>query len=185
MFFNIFGVFSISYLTQAMKISRAQALLGVTAAAIVMCFFIPFFGWLSDRIGRTKVYFWGATITGLSAFPAFWLMMNSGGDIMTLWLAIIIPFGILYASVYRPEAALFAELFDARVRYTGISFVYQFSGIFASGLTPIIATALLKASDGQPWTICLYVAFAGFVSAMSAWWIGRSRQVMGQPAFAR
>ncbi|MEM5275652.1 MFS transporter [Cupriavidus taiwanensis] len=172
-FFNVFGVFSITYLTQTVNISRTQALLGVMAAAIAMCFFIPFFGHLSDRIGRTRVYFWGALVTALSAFPAFWLMLNSGGNTMLLWLAIVVPFGILYAAVYGPEAALFCELFDARVRYTGISFVYQFSGIFASGITPIIATALLKSGGGQPWQICAYVVFAGLVSALSAALMGR------------
>ncbi|SOY68585.1 shikimate and dehydroshikimate transport protein (putative); MFS family transporter [Cupriavidus taiwanensis] len=179
-FFNIFGVFSITYLTQTVHISRTQALVGVMAAAIAMCFFIPFFGHLSDRIGRTRVYFWGALVTALSAFPAFWLMLNSGGNTMLLWLSIVVPFGILYAAVYGPEAALFCELFDARVRYTGISFVYQFSGIFASGITPIIATALLKSGGGQPWQICAYVVFAGLVSALSAALIGR-RTGVGAP----
>ncbi|AQV98453.1 MFS transporter [Cupriavidus necator] len=172
-FFNIFGVFSITYLTQTIHISRTEALVGVMAAAIAMCFFIPFFGHLSDRIGRTRVYFWGSLITALSAFPAFWLMLNSGGNTMLLWLSIVVPFGILYAAVYGPEAALFCELFDAKVRYTGISFVYQFSGIFASGITPIIATALLKSGGGKPWQICAYVAFAGLVSALSVALIGR------------
>ncbi len=69
-FFNIFGVFSITYLTQTIHISRTEALVGVMAAAIAMCFFIPFFGHLSDRIGRIRVYFWGSLITALSAFPA-------------------------------------------------------------------------------------------------------------------
>lgn len=171
-FFNIFGVFSISYLTQTLKISRTDALLGVMLAALVMCVFIPLFGHLSDKVGRTRVYWIGSIITGLSVFPAFWLLANSSGNITLIWLAIIIPFGILYASVYGPEAALFSELFDARYRYTGISFVYQFSGIFASGLTPIIATSLLKFNNGDPALICAYVAFSGLVSAISAWWIG-------------
>ncbi|MEB0165462.1 MFS transporter, partial [Glaciimonas sp. CA11.2] len=71
-FFNIFGVFSINYLTNSIKISRTDALIGVMASAVVMCFFIPFFGRLSDRMGRTKVFFWGALITSFSAVPAFW-----------------------------------------------------------------------------------------------------------------
>jgi len=58
-------------------------------------------------------------------------------------------FGIIYAMCYGPEAALFCDLFDARVRYTGISFVYQFSGIFASGITPIIATYLIAANGNK------------------------------------
>ncbi len=174
-FFNIFGVFSINYLTNTIKISRTDALLGVMASAVVMCFTIPFFGHLSDRIGRTKVFMWGAIITALTAFPGFWLMTHSEGNVTLIWLSIIVPLGIVYAAIYGPEAALFCDLFDAKVRYTGISFVYQFSGIFASGITPIIATALLKTGDGQPWLICLYVLFAGLVSAVCAWLIGREK----------
>ncbi|MCQ4271665.1 MHS family MFS transporter [Pseudomonas kuykendallii] len=179
-FFNVFGVFSLSYLTQTLNLPRAQALIGVMVAAVVMCFTIPLFGALSDRIGRTRVYLWGSLITGISAFPAFWMMTTSGGDMFTIWLAIVIPFGIFYASVYGPEAAMFCELFDAKVRYTGISFVYQFSGIFASGLTPMIATALMRSSGGQPWTTCWYVLGVGVISAYSAWWIGRYAKKQGK-----
>src|ERR1700754_1149416 len=68
-FFNIFGVYSIAYLTQQLKVPRTEALLGVTAAALIMCPFIPFFGRLSDRMARTNVYFWGSLITGFSALP--------------------------------------------------------------------------------------------------------------------
>lgn len=179
-FFNVFAVFSIGYLTGTVKLPRTEALLGVTASALVLCATIPLFGWLSDRLGRTRVYFWGSLITGLSAFPAFWMFLNASGSTATIWLALIVPFGIFYASVYGPEAALFSELFPARVRYTGISFVYQFSGIFASGLTPIVATALIQYTGAdQPWLICAYVAFAGLVSAVSALWIGRAARREG------
>lgn len=174
-FFNIMGVFSITFLTQNMDISQNIALLGVSAAAFVMIFFIPLFGYISDRFGRTRTYWYGSLITGFSAIPAFWLMTNSGGSTLIIFLSIIIPLGIFYASVYGPEAALFAELFDPKVRYTGISFVYQFSGIFASGLTPMIATYLLSLSDGFPTYIVLYVIFAGIVSAYSVRWISSNK----------
>jgi len=171
-FFNIFGVYSISYLTTQLKVPRTEALLGVTASALLMCVFIPIFGRLSDRLGRTNVYVWGALITGLSAFPAFWIWMTFPGQPMLVWAALIIPFAIFYASVYGPEAALFCDLFRPQVRYTGISFVYQFSGIFASGLTPIIATALIQSyGPNGGWAIAAYCAFAGLVSALSAMWI--------------
>ena len=173
-FFNVFAVFIIGYLAGTIKISRTDALLGVMIAAFVMIFTIPMFGRLSDRIGRPKVYFWGSLVTAFASFPAFWLITNSGGNVFLIWIAIIVPFGILYAAIYGPEAALFCDLFDARVRYTGISFVYQLSGIFASGITPIVATALLKSGGGQPWQIAWYVVFAGVVSAISAALIGRA-----------
>jgi len=178
-FFNIFGVFSISYLVTNVHVNRTEALLAVMAAALVMVVTIPYFGRLSDRIGRTRCYFWGSLVTAALAFPGFWLMSNSGGSTALIWIAIIVPLGISYAAVYGPEAALFAELFDTRVRYTGISFVYQVSGIFASGITPLVAAALVKANGGQPWLVCWYVLFAGVVSAASAYWISRRHRAMG------
>ena len=166
-FFNIFGVFIIAYLTTQLNLTRTEALTGVMAAAVVMCFTIPFFGALSDRIGRKRVYFWGSLITGLSSLPAFWLITTHSDNLLVVWLSIVIPFGILYASVYGPEAALFCELFDTEVRYTGISFVYQFSGIFASGITPMVATALMHANDGDPWLVVGYTVIVGVISAIS------------------
>ncbi|MDR5780601.1 MFS transporter [Caballeronia sp. LZ065] len=171
-FFNVFGVFSISYLTGTLHLQRTDALLGVMVAAFVMIFTIPLFGRLSDRVGRARIYFWGSLATGLSAFLGFWLMKNSGGNVMIAWLAVVIPLGVVYASIYGPEAALFSELFDANVRYSGISFVYQFSGIFASGISPIIATWLLQRNGGDPWMIACYCLAAGIVSALSAAWVG-------------
>lgn len=175
-FFNIFAVFSIAYLTQTLNVDKTDALTGVMAGAILMIATIPFFGWLSDKVGRTRIYFWGSLLTGLSAIGGFWFMKMSGGNVAIIWLSIMIPFGFFYASVYGPEAALFSELFDAKVRYTGISFVYQFSGIFASGITPLIATYLLKVGGGEPWLIVGYVVFAAVVSAISALWIGNNQR---------
>ena len=172
-FFNVFGVYSIAYLTQQLKIPRTEALLGVCMAALIMCAFIPFYGSLSDKVGRTKAYFWGSLITGLSALPAFYIWSHFPGQPILVWAALIVPFGMLYASIYGPEAALFCDLFRPQVRYTGISFVYQFSGIFASGLTPIIATALIQTyGPNGGMAIAMYCVFAGVVSALSAWWIG-------------
>ena len=66
-FFNVFGVFSIAYLTSTLKISRTDALLGVMAAALVMIVTIPLFGRLSDRVGRQIL----STNPFLASAPAF------------------------------------------------------------------------------------------------------------------
>jgi MFS family permease len=136
----------------------------VTIAAVVMIFFIPFFSKLSDRVGRRKVFGAGVVATGILAYPAFWLM---GQGAQWAWVAVTIPFGIAYAAVYGPEAALFSALFDTRVRYSGISFVYQFSGIFASGATPIVATWLLRQGGGTPWLVAGYMVLVSAISLVS------------------
>jgi MHS family shikimate/dehydroshikimate transporter-like MFS transporter len=174
-FFNVFAVFSITYMTSLapFKVSRPTALWAVSVSALVMVFTIPLFGRLSDKLGRPKTYAIGSFLLAVSAFPAFWLL--GSGNPVTIFASMIISFGIIYAMCYGPEAALFADLFDPRVRYTGISFVYQFSGIFASGITPIIATYLLEANGKQPWFIIAYVVFAALVSMLSAMAIARRR----------
>jgi MFS family permease len=165
-FFNVFAVFSISYIVNTLHLPRTTALWAVCSSAFVMIFFIPFFGHISDKWGRGRTYAVGAILLAISTYPAFWAI--SSGNVVAIFAALIIPFGIIYAMCYGPEAALFCDLFDARVRYTGISFVYQFSGIFASGITPIIATYLIAANGTQPWYLCAYVVFAALVSAASA-----------------
>ena len=170
-FFNIFGVFSVGYLANVIKIPRTDALWAVSASAFVMIFSIPVFGWLSDRLGRPRTYAIGSFLLALTVIPLF-MAFNTGNNTIVM-AALIVAFGIVYAMCYGPEAALFADLFDARVRYTGISFVYQFSGIFASGITPNIAQALFEANGKQPWYIAYYVIFAALVSMFSAIAIGR------------
>jgi MFS transporter, MHS family, shikimate and dehydroshikimate transport protein len=163
--FNIFGVFIVGYLAGTLGLPRQTALAGVMISSAIMIVMLPIYGNLSDRIGRRRMFGVAGLLIGILAFPAFWLMQTK--EPLLVWLAIAIPFAIVYPAVYGPQAALFSELFDTRVRYTGISFVYQFSGIYASGLTPIIATALLPAGGNQPWLICLYVLAVSVVSALS------------------
>jgi len=165
--FNTFGVFIIGYLTGALHLSRQTALAGVMISSAIMIVLLPIYGNLSDRYGRRRLYALGALGIGVLSFPAFWLMQTQSP--ILVWIAIAIPFAFVYPAVYGPQAALFSELFDTRVRYTGTSFVYQFSGIFASGLTPIIATALLPLGDNKPWLICLYVLVVSVISALSVY----------------
>ena len=66
--------------------------------------------------------------------------------------------------VYGPESSLFASQLDARVCYTGVSFAYQVSGIFASGLTPTIATILLRLDHGKPWYLSGYMVAVAAIS---------------------
>ncbi|MEO7009165.1 MAG: MFS transporter, partial [Caldimonas sp.] len=81
-----------------------------------------------------------------------------------IWLSIVIGLGIIYSAIYAPLAAFWAELFDTRVRYTGVGTVYQFSGIYASGLTPLIGVALIEYTGGQPWAFAAYMVVVALIS---------------------
>lgn len=166
-FFNIFSVFSISYLTQTVHLSRNEALTGVMIGAAVLSICIPISGALSDKISRAALYGIACLISALSVFPAFWLMGQSGSNPVLAWIAIVIPYGILYSAVYGNVAAFLCDLFDARVRYTGISFVYQMTSAVA-GMTAFIATILVSLNDGRPWLVCWYVVASGVLSFLCA-----------------
>ena len=166
--FNTYGVYVISYLVGNRHLARGPVLLGVTLAAFLMIFFIPLFGALSDRVGRRLMFGVAAIIAGIVVFPAFGIMAATD-SMPWIWIAILIPFAIIYPAIYGPQAALFSELFDTRVRFSGVSFVYHFSGIFSSGLTPLIMTWLLAEGGGQPWLICIYVAIVSLISAVAVY----------------
>ena len=170
--FNTWGVFLIAYVTTALGVNKQTALWAVIIACAVMILMLPYYGRLSDRIGRRRVFGWGSLGIGLLAFPSFWLMDSH--STLLIWLAVLVPFGLVYPAVYGPEAAIFSEMFDTRVRYSGVSFVYQASGIFASGLTPIIATWLLATGGNRPWLFCGYVVFVSLISLLSIYVVRES-----------
>lgn len=171
-FFNVFTVFSVSYLIATLGITRNQALLAVMVGGAVLTVFIPMAGALSDRMSRAKLYAIASVVSAVSSFPAFYLMQHSGGSTALIWAAIVIPYGILYSAVYANVAAFQCDLFEAKVRYTGISFVYQMTSTVA-GMTALIATALLKWDNGQPWLVCWYLVLSGLLSGTCAWVIAR------------
>ncbi|MCC8193783.1 MAG: MFS transporter, partial [Deltaproteobacteria bacterium] len=172
-FFNVLAVFSITYLVQYISVSRTEALTAVMVSALLMCPFILFAGRLADGYGRGRVYGIASIACGLSIFPSFWMMGNSGGNIFLIAVAIAIPLSVFYAGVFGPEAALFSDLFPAEVRYTGISIVYQFPGFLVAGIVPGVCTALIRWNDGDPLYICFFVLIAAATSAFSAFTIQR------------
>jgi MFS family permease len=171
--FNVYAVFTIAYLVRTLHYRISDVLLAISVAAFVLIFTIPIASRWSDRIGRRKVYGFGALISGILAFPMFGLMHYSA-SVPLMFVAIVLPFGIIYPAVYGPEAALFCELFDTRVRYTGISVVYQVSGIVSSAITPLVATLLLAWGGGEPWLIATYMMIVGIISAVSVYFMRRT-----------
>jgi MFS family permease len=121
---------------------------------------------LSDRLGRRPVYLAGALGLAIYALPFFWLVDLGSGWSITL--AIMLGM-IVHAAMYAPQAAFFSELFGTDVRYTGASIGYQMASPLAGGLAPLIATALLQWSGGQPWPVAVYMMVLAAITLVSVW----------------
>jgi MFS family permease len=146
-------------------LGKQPILLAVMAGAVTMIVFIPVFGKLADRFDRRHLYTAGLVLLAAATYPA--LVLMGTGNTIVIGGTIVVVLGVIYPMVYAPEASLFAELFPTRVRYTGISVVYQLSGIVASGLTPLILAYLLKTADGGVSLIVAYVVIVSVISAVS------------------
>jgi MFS family permease len=163
--FNTWGVFAISYATGALGLHRVSVLLVVTVAALLMAVLLPISGALTDRFGARRVYLIGIACYGLAAFPAFALFGTK--NLVWFGLALIIVFGVVHALFYGAQGTLYSSLYPTGTRYTGLSFVYQFSGIYASGVTPMILTALIAAAGGTPWAACGYLVATAVISVLA------------------
>ena len=145
--FYIFTAFIFTYGTTVLHSSRDLILIAVLTASVISFFTIPFSGYLSDRIGRKRMYMLGAAVTG-------WI-----------FLAIVLSL-IPHDMMYGPQAAMIAECFTARLRYSGASLGYQLASIIAGGPAPLIATALFAAFHSG-YVIAVYILACAVVSLVS------------------
>ena len=139
--FYLFTAFVFAYGTTTLNIGRDFLLVAVLAASVVSFVSIPLFGHLSDRIGRKRVYMLGAALTGLFGFVYF-AMLDTRAPAL-VFLAVVLSL-IPHDMMYGPQAALIAECFTGRLRYSGASLGYQLASVIAGGPSPIIATWLLS-----------------------------------------
>jgi MFS family permease len=158
--FYIFTAFIFAYGTTVLHASRDLLLAGVLGAVLLSAFTIPFSGYMSDVIGRKKMYIIGAATMGVFGFIYFG-MIDTGSSVL-IFTAMVLSL-IPHDMQYGPQAALIAESFTPRLRYSGASISYQLASITAGGPAPLIATALFAAyKSGTP--IAIYIAITAVIS---------------------
>jgi MFS family permease len=163
--FNTWGVFAISYATGALGFHKVPVLVVVTIAALTMAVLLPVSGRLTERFGARRVYLVGVACYGLGTFPAFALFGTK--NLLLFGLAMVVVFGVVHALFYGAQGTLYSSLYPTATRYTGLSFVYQVSGIYASGVTPMILTALIAATGKTPWLACAYLVATAVISVVA------------------
>jgi metabolite-proton symporter len=154
--FYTFSLYVLTYVTGTVGLPRTVALTGVLVASGLQLLLIPYFGGLSDRVGRRPVYAAGAVAAAIWAF-AFFPLLDTGNTLIIV-LTVVVALAT-HAAMYGPQAAFVAELFSTRLRYSGASMGYQIAGIFGGALAPIIAIKLV-ATTGGAFAVSVYVAAA-------------------------
>ena len=161
--FYIFTAFIFAYAVGILHMSRNLILSAVLVASCVSFVSIPLFGHMSDRIGRRKTYLIGA-VAGLFGFLYFGMVDTAIPS--AVFIAIVLSL-IPHDVQYGPQAALIAEAFTPRLRYSGSSLGYQLASVIAGGPAPLIATALFAAYHSGH-AISIYIAACTVVSLISA-----------------
>jgi metabolite-proton symporter len=155
--FYIHTTFVLTYGTTTLGMERNDLLLAVIVSSAVGLVSLPFYGWACDRFGRRPVVLWGSLVLLAMSWPYFWALDTRSLPLIVL--ATVVAVNVGNSAVYAPQPAYFSELFEPEVRYSGASIGAQAASVFAGGLAPVIATALLSATGG-------YDAIALYMSAM-------------------
>src|SRR4051794_30872298 len=161
--FYIFTAFVFSYGIGTLHVSRDFLLTAVLAASVLSFVSIPLCGHISDQIGRKNMYMIGAAMTGIFGFVYF-EMLNTGSTLI-IFLAIILSL-IPHDMQYGPQAALIAESFTGRLRYSGSSLGYQLASVIAGGPAPLIAAWLFGAFQSAT-AIAAYIAVCAVITLIA------------------
>ncbi|MFC5138924.1 MFS transporter [Actinomycetospora rhizophila] len=163
--FYIHTTFVLTYGTVVLGMARSDLLLAVIVSSALGLLSIPFYGWAADRFGRRPVVLWGSLVLLLMSWPYFWALDTR--ELPWIILATVIAVNIGNSAVYAPQPAWFSELFEPEVRYSGASIGAQGASVFAGGLAPVIATALLDATGGWGW-IAVYMSAMVLITIVAA-----------------
>jgi MFS family permease len=179
--FYLIITYGVGYGVNHAHVATSTMLLGVMLASVLMMPALAWFAALSDRYGRAGIYMLGAAATGVVSFALFPVIDSRSA--VGISLVMIAAMGGA-AMMYGPQAALFAELFEQRIRYSGASLGYQIGSILGGGFAPIIATALYS-EFASTTVIAAYMALMCAVSFVCTAALGRRRAAIRSMSPAR
>ena len=163
--FYIFTTYVLTYATQQLGFDRSLILSFVMIQALVSMAAIPYFGHLSDVIGRRRITAIGCVVMMVFPFIYFGMLDTRVMGLVFLAITLGLPSQDLQ---YGPQAAFIAERFPGTLRYSGASLGYQLASITAGGPAPIVALYLYQHYKTSM-AVAAYVALTALVSLVCVW----------------
>jgi MFS family permease len=162
---TIFGVFVLSYAVNTIHLPRTQMLLLLVCSNVVALAAIPAWAVLSDRIGRRPVFIFGALGSAVLIWPTLWAI--SRGDVMLVFVLGLLLSGVVYSASNGIWPSLYGEMFDTRVRLSGMAIGTQI-GFALGGFAPTISAALLGEGPNGWMPVAALVTACCVIAAISA-----------------
>jgi len=159
------NTFALSYMVNNLAFTRSDGLNILILASIAGIVCTPLMGKLSDRFGYGRVYVLGTLFIGFYAAPMFWLLDSK--SMVLAAVAMVIGYGVGFASVAGSQGAFLTGLFPTRYRFTGITFVREMNGATIAGMTPFIATWLTQQAGGRSTYLVGYLITLCLVSVIA------------------
>ncbi len=153
----IFFTFSVVY-CKHIGIDTRDLIAAVTIAMTVEIATILGWGWLSDRIGRKRLYYIGVIGMALVAFPFFWLLNMHTFPAMLLAMLLALP--LCHGAMIAAQPCLMVDLFPVEVRYTGLALGHEIGAVISGGISPMLAVAFLMMWDSYIPIALMLLAFA-------------------------
>ena len=174
--FYMITTFVVSYGSNTLGVDRQVMVNATLIAAVAQIFVTVLAGRFAERVGPGRVTFWGGILTAAASFPLFWLIDTKSPVAITLAITV----GIMLVTIaYAVSGALLAELFPAKLRYSGVALGYNIAGA-TSGFLPLIATAMLTVSNNASWGAALILVVIALLTAVGGYF-GEKLRVRDKP----
>ncbi|GAY09796.1 MFS transporter [Pseudonocardia sp. N23] len=156
------ATYTLAYVTGTLGVAKGETINHLTIVSVCYLVSIPFFGWLSDKVGLRRQVVVAALLAAAFVFPYF--AMIETGESWIILLGMVIGLAVVQSAAYAPQPAIYAELFPARTRYTGASLAYALPTTVIGGTAPFVAT-WLHAETGSNTAMAWYVVGLSLLAA--------------------
>jgi MFS transporter, MHS family, shikimate and dehydroshikimate transport protein len=161
----VLTIFGLSYAVTNLGLSRSLVLGAIALGAAVELVTIPLFGYLSDHVGRRRIYLLGCVAAICLSFPIFWAIATR--DPIIVVAAFVIGMSVGHGIMYGVQASFLSEMFPSNLRYSGASLGYQIAAPIGGGLVPLAAAAIVGLTHGATWPVSLLMILIASMTVLA------------------